>query len=84
MSRQQCPSCGKHWEPPGPCSNYDPEVAGPCEYIEPPRVHAAVPTPARPPIPSDGYSLGATVDPKTALAQVRAELQAAIQRKGAA
>lgn len=82
MSRQQCPSCGKRYEPPGPCPNLD--GGEPCGFLEAPRTHAAVPTPARPPIPSDGYSLGATVDPKTALAQVRAELQAAIQRKGAA
>lgn len=82
MSRQTCPSCGRHWEPPGPCEALDGGET--CGYREPERTHAAVPTPARPPIPSDGYSLGATVDPKTALAQVRAELQAAIQRKGAA
>lgn len=82
MSRQACPQCEKHWTPPGPCDNwYQGET---CGYREPERVHAAVPTPARPPIPPDGYSLGATVDPKTALAQVRAELQAAKQRKGAA
>lgn len=82
MSRQQCPSCGKRYEPPGPCPNLD--GGEPCGFLEAPRTHAAVPTPARPPIPADNYSFGKTVDPKVALAQVRAELKAAKERKGAA
>ena len=83
MARQQCPSCGKHWDPPGPCSNLD--GGEPCGFLEPPRtVRSVVPTPARAPIPQDNHSFGRTVDPKAALAQVRAELEEAKRRKGAA
>lgn len=82
MSRQACPSCGRRWEPPGPCTHLDGGET--CGYREPERVHSVVPAPARAPIPADNHSYGRTVDPKTALAQVRAELEEAIKRKGAA
>jgi len=83
MARQECPACGRHYEPPGPCRNWDGD--GDCGYLEPPRtIRSAVPTPARAPIPRDGHTLGRTVDPSEGLAGLRAELEAAKRRKGAA
>lgn len=95
MSRQACPSCGRRWEPPGPCTHLDGGET--CGYREPERVHSEpslwqnrtvsgteVPAPARAPIPADNHSFGRTVDPKAALAECRAELEQAKQAKGAA
>lgn len=30
-----CSSCGRHFDPPGPCSNFDPESGEVCGYVEP-------------------------------------------------
>ena len=76
--RQQCPSCERRWEPPGPCTNLD--GGEPCEYREPerPRDRPArtVTTAQRPAMPSDGTH--ATGRPSTTwrehMATMRAEL----------
>ena len=92
FGRQACPSCDRHWTPPGPCTHVVGLDGETCGYIEPVR-HNGVDRPARrrpstdrPPMPRSGAyaATGPTADPKPYLAEARQALAEARARKGVA
>ena len=85
MGRQTCPSCSRHWTPPGPCDALD--GGEPCGYREPelaPGRHAERrATEDRFPVPADGHAaVGVPTDPQRYLTEAREALAAIRARKG--
>ena len=85
--RQQCPSCERHWTPPGPCNNFDPHTGEVCGFLEAPRSPTSrpatrLPAPQRPSMPRDGYAAtGIQADPTDHIAEARARLAEIRARK---
>ncbi len=76
-----CPSCGRHYDPPGPCTNPDPDGPGQCGYRDPDdeteqAVREILDPPFDPLAPVEFHD-----STPEARAEARAELAAAVERK---